>query len=275
MSQSTEKPSRGLQGTGADGVGTPAVLPEQDKVRPWEKMPRKVWELLEDMDDDPDTRTEMTVAAVRYLFTGVSNMDFKGTKRLVYKSICLDIDMYKDITKKRESAGRKGGKFHKRKAKTDLVKQNDDLLENAEAKEEDALARKEIRGKSKEIRDKNGTNVPINDTNVSQQKQQKQQNNGDDKKYWEIIALWNFCLTNTTNAACRIHPVKTVLTDRRREAIREFMNICDTPEKVKVAFARVMSSQFCNGMTARRKNPVEFDWVIKPDNIVRVIEGNL
>ena len=91
-----------------------------------------------------------------------------------------------------------------------------------------------------------------------------------DKMFQSFIAFWNQAIEQTGSKMKRVR----VLTERRREAIsairRQFSS-----EQAATAIYNAMRSPFCNGQSKLRPTPVDFDWLMKPDNFIRLLEGNL
>ena len=91
-----------------------------------------------------------------------------------------------------------------------------------------------------------------------------------DKMFQSFIAFWNQAIEQTGANMKRVR----VLTDRRREAIsairRQFSS-----EQAATAIYNAMRSPFCNGQSKLRPTPVDFDWLMKPDNFIRLLENSL
>ena len=91
-----------------------------------------------------------------------------------------------------------------------------------------------------------------------------------DKMFQSFIAFWNQAIEQTGACMKRVR----VLTDRRREAIsairRQFSS-----EQAATAIYNAMRSPFCNGQSKLRPTPVDFDWLMKPDNFIRLLENSL
>jgi hypothetical protein len=64
------------------------------------------------------------------------------------------------------------------------------------------------------------------------------------------------------------------LTPRRVEAIKRVMETFPA-EQTAQAINNAMHSPFCNGETKRRSKPVDFDWLMKPENLTLALEGSL
>lgn len=89
-------------------------------------------------------------------------------------------------------------------------------------------------------------------------------------KYLNFIQFWNQAIDQTQSKMKKVR----ILTDIRRQAIESLMQRFPS-DKAAIAIYNAMRSQFCNGLTERRARPVEFDWLIKPENFTRALEGTL
>lgn len=89
-------------------------------------------------------------------------------------------------------------------------------------------------------------------------------------KYQSFIDYWNQAIDQTQSRMKKVR----ILNDARRQAIEVIMSRFPG-EQAAVAIYNAMRSQFCNGLTERRNRPVEFDWLMQPENFTRAFEGNL
>ena len=88
--------------------------------------------------------------------------------------------------------------------------------------------------------------------------------------FQSFIAFWNQAIEQTGANMKRVR----VLTDRRREAISAIRQQF-SGKQAATAIYNAMRSPFCNGRSKLRPTPVDFDWLMKPDNFIRLLEGNL
>ena len=91
-----------------------------------------------------------------------------------------------------------------------------------------------------------------------------------EKMFQSFIAFWNQAIEQTGANMKRVR----VLTDRRREAISAIRQQF-SGKQAATAIYNAMRSPFCNGRSKQRPTPVDFDWLMKPDNFIRLLEGNL
>lgn len=85
--------------------------------------------------------------------------------------------------------------------------------------------------------------------------------NKDDTPYSEIVQYWNERAAKNSLSQC------TKITDQRKRYINCRWN--EYGNKVYEAIDKVMASDFC-----KSGNWCGFDWVFKPSNMVKVLEGN-
>lgn len=74
------------------------------------------------------------------------------------------------------------------------------------------------------------------------------------------------------NDICISFPRLTVLTDKRKQAIKARLNTY-TVEQFEAMFRKAESSSFLKGKNARNWQ-ANFDWLIKDSNFAKVLEGN-
>ena len=91
-----------------------------------------------------------------------------------------------------------------------------------------------------------------------------------DEKFINFIRFWNFTIEQTGS---RMRKIK-ILTASRREAMQRIMDQFPS-DKAAQAIYNAMRSPFCNGETQRRSKPADFDWLMKPENFTKALEGNL
>ena len=91
-----------------------------------------------------------------------------------------------------------------------------------------------------------------------------------EKMFQSFIAFWNQAIEQTGACMKRVR----VLTDRRREAISAIRQQF-SGKQAATAIYNAMRSSFCNGRTKQRPTPVDFDWLMKPENFTRLLEGSL
>jgi hypothetical protein len=91
-----------------------------------------------------------------------------------------------------------------------------------------------------------------------------------EKMFQSFIAFWNQAIEQTGASMKRVR----VLTDRRREAISAIRQQF-SGKQAATAIYNAMRSSFCNGRTKQRPTPVDFDWLMKPENFTRLLEGSL
>ena len=91
-----------------------------------------------------------------------------------------------------------------------------------------------------------------------------------EKMFLSFIAFWNQAIEQTGASMKRVR----VLTDRRREAISAIRQQF-SGKQAATAIYNAMRSSFCNGRTKQRPTPVDFDWLMKPENFTRLLEGSL
>ena len=118
-------------------------------------------------------------------------------------------------------------------------------------------------------------NVNVND-NVSLFFSKLKNIEGDEKEkdkekmFQSFIAFWNQAIEQTGSKMKRVR----MMTDRRREAICAIRQQFSS-EQAATAIYNAMRSPFCNGQSKLRPTPVDFDWLMKPDNFTKALEGNL
>lgn len=69
-------------------------------------------------------------------------------------------------------------------------------------------------------------------------------------------------------------PVVTKLTDARRRALRSRLRDCGGNDGWKAAISRAEASDFLCGRSANPWTGFGFDWIAKPTNFTKLIEGN-
>lgn len=99
---------------------------------------------------------------------------------------------------------------------------------------------------------------------------QNQESTQQTDKYQSFINYWNQAIDQTQSRMKKVR----ILNEARRQAIEVIMSRFPG-EQAAVAVYNAMRSQFCNGLTERRNRPVEFDWLMQPENFTRAFEGNL
>ena len=75
------------------------------------------------------------------------------------------------------------------------------------------------------------------------------------------------------NSICISFPKCTVLSEKRKKAIRARINSGYKIEDFKTLFEKAESSDFLKGQNGRNWNAT-FDWLIKDDNMAKVLDGN-
>lgn len=76
------------------------------------------------------------------------------------------------------------------------------------------------------------------------------------------------------NSVCKGLPKVTLLNDRRRRAIKNLYSNKDIgPANISLAFRRAQESEFLKGKNDRGWK-ANFDWIMNPTNITKILEGN-
>lgn len=78
-------------------------------------------------------------------------------------------------------------------------------------------------------------------------------------------------ISNSYNATCEKMPYVRKLTEKRKRAIKKIVGLYDV-ETINEVFLKASESNFLNGENERGWT-ADLDWLMKPDNFVRVIEG--
>ena len=89
-------------------------------------------------------------------------------------------------------------------------------------------------------------------------------NDNNDNKYKHIKDMYN--------EICVSFPRLTVLSDKRKQAIRARLNIYSV-EQFKELFTKAETSDFLKGKNNRNWQ-ANFDWLIKDSNFAKVLDGN-
>lgn len=74
------------------------------------------------------------------------------------------------------------------------------------------------------------------------------------------------------NTICLSFPTLRVLSDKRKNAIRKILDKYSM-EDIRTVFQNAESSSFLKGKNDRNW-AATFDWIMKEDNLVKVLEGN-
>ena len=91
-----------------------------------------------------------------------------------------------------------------------------------------------------------------------------------EKMFQSFMGFWNNAIEQTGASLKRIR----ILTPKRREAIAAIRRQFSSDQAAQAIY-NAMRSPFCNGRTKRRPVPVDFDWLMKPENFTRALEGSL
>lgn len=203
---------------------------------------------------------------------------------------------YQHISTIRRNAGRMGGRPKRQldeaeKTGAEKAKKANGFCEKAKKQKKPTVTDTESRSNSTSPVTSSDTLEKVADESATLQKKQKQKKaqvdsedfqglNFEDeaaaKGDWEKWYAAVLRLFNEAVAACQsaIRPVK-VLSQSRRESLRRLASLPYKPEDYKRAFHNMAVSPYCNGRTADRRRPVDFDWLIKEHNFNRAFEGSL
>lgn len=77
---------------------------------------------------------------------------------------------------------------------------------------------------------------------------------------------------NTYNSICKDMPKLRLMTDERKEVIKRFLKNYTEQDFINICNI-ANSSDFLSGRT-EREFIANFDWILKPRNIVKILEGN-
>ena len=75
------------------------------------------------------------------------------------------------------------------------------------------------------------------------------------------------------NSICVSFPECKLLSDKRKKEIKACINNGITQDQFKKAFEKAQNSSFMKGNNNRSWS-ANFDWMIKPNNIVKILDGN-
>ena len=85
-----------------------------------------------------------------------------------------------------------------------------------------------------------------------------------------FVQYWNMKIEESGSKMKKVR----LVSPERKEAILRIFHMMK-PADVARAINTAMNSPFCNGDTKTRTHPVDFDWLMKPDNFTRLLEGAL
>lgn len=212
--------------------------------------------------------------------------------RFISSRIAENNSKYLAICEKRRIAGRKGGRPKKNAEAADITKQKKTNKPNG-FRETKAKQKKltdtdtESRSISTSPDTSSDTLSKVADESATLQQKQKNKNARDDKKtendktsvaqkwdqwYEAVMLIFNDAVHSYGSS---IRPVRA-LSDSRRAALRLlYQKYSYTSEQFRQAFANAALSNYCNGRTADRHRPVDFDFIIRENNFNRAYEGSL
>ncbi len=95
-----------------------------------------------------------------------------------------------------------------------------------------------------------------------------------DKHYQQIVDFWNRTIRETQSTIPEVKAVSEERKKKMRIRWKEFSQVGDPVEVVRVLFHKVATSKFCQGDNAKGWS-ASFDWIFgNPKNWVKVYEGN-
>lgn len=222
-------------------------------------------------------------AVIRYAVTGeVASLD-DAAARIAFSFIRQDIDhdfaKFREVSERRSEAGRRG--LEKRWGKDSNAIANDSKNSNAinaianvandsknsysececECECESEKKKNAAYAASKEI----ATNVALSTANADDAADGLNQTNMDKKKF---IDAWNDACRAAGSTMPRVQSIKGLRLNYLKARIAEYGE-----ERVIAAFARATASPFLNGQ-GNRGFIANIDWVLKPNNFIKVTEGN-
>lgn len=133
-------------------------------------------------------------------------------------------------------------------------------IANSEQKRAKTLARVH---KHRGINDRNALKRSVTPSNASNAMQkQREEVEGDAKESQMLIEAWN--KTNSIPAAR--------ITEKRRKSINARLGDSYFRDNFETAISKIAASDFCAGKNDRGWRP-DIDWFLRPDSIVRTMEG--
>ena len=182
--------------------------------------------------------------------TAISEKLFESDDKTFWSnSLRIRKEKYKENLEKKSIAGKKGMQKRWNNANNDNAAitplyqcNNEDITENNKGKK-----RKEKESKEKELLSKDNT---LPNGNCPHQ---------------EIMTLYH--------SECKSLPRIKEVTPARQDALRAWWKSGFTIQNFKEFFEKVESSDFLTGRQGNFKN-CSFDWIIKPANRQKIIEGN-
>ena len=81
-------------------------------------------------------------------------------------------------------------------------------------------------------------------------------------------------IVNSYNLICVSLPKVQRLTEARKKAIKSAVEFIGSEEDFENFFKKVEASDFLCGRTENAWTGCGFDWIIKKNNIVKILEGN-
>lgn len=95
-----------------------------------------------------------------------------------------------------------------------------------------------------------------------------------DKHYQQIVDFWNRTIRETQSTLPEVKAVSDERKKKMKIRWKEFSEIGDPVEVVRIIFHKVATSKFCQGDNAKGWS-ASFDWLFgNPKNWVKVYEGN-
>lgn len=240
---------------------------------------------------------ELLEALYQYALTGKIQSFSNPETEMAFNFIRIRIDendaKYLSVCEKRRAAGRKGGRPRKGNPKNQEKANKPNAFSKSKAKQK-KLTDTDTESRSISINpDTSSDTLESKVADATLQKKQKKENahepdlpqveqvSYDDQRqavknwelwYTQIIKIFNEAISANESA---IRPVRTI-SESRRQALRLlWQKYHYNGNQFKQAFGNIARSNYCNGRTADRRRPVDFDWLIREENFNRAYEGSL
>ena len=95
-----------------------------------------------------------------------------------------------------------------------------------------------------------------------------------DKHYQQIVDFWNRTIRETQSTLPEVKAVSDERKKKMKIRWKEFSEVGDPVEVVRIIFHKVATSKFCQGDNSKGWS-ASFDWLFgNPKNWVKVYEGN-